>query len=154
MSGRIHISSRTPFIVNMVFPRQHTSHWKAVSWNKLLDIVHAFWSQTLELHTTTHGLHRDLDLRTSINFPGKPHFTLTLLQKRTYQVHGSQLRVVQVTGIGEYCQEAACRWLPTAHWTKNPDTEGNKLQDIQRNIDSQQNPSRLGYNASVVNFRI
>jgi len=45
----------------------------------------------------------------------KPHFTLTLLQKRTYQVHGSQLRVVQVTGIGEYCQEAACRWLPTAH---------------------------------------
>jgi len=52
MSGRIHISSRTTFIVNMVLPRQHTSHCKAVSCNNLLDIVHAFWSQTLELHTT------------------------------------------------------------------------------------------------------
>jgi len=32
MSGRIHISSRTTFVVNMVLPRQHTSHWKATSY--------------------------------------------------------------------------------------------------------------------------
>jgi len=40
MSGSIHISSRTTFGVNMLLPRQHTSHWKAASCNNLLDIVH------------------------------------------------------------------------------------------------------------------
>jgi len=52
MPGRSHSSSKTTFIVNMVLPRQHTSHWKAVSCNNLLDIIHAFWSQTIKLHTT------------------------------------------------------------------------------------------------------